>query len=66
MQKKRDARQFMMCVKNDGYPASLEVGKVYQRLSDPVAEASHLVRIVDETDEDYVYSEDYFVPIDLQ
>lgn len=64
-QKKRDTRQFVLCMKNDGYPASLEVRKVYQRLPDAAAEARHLVRVIDESGEDYLYSEDYFVSIDL-
>jgi len=65
MQKKKDVRQFVLCIKNDGYTVSLEVRKVYQRLPDAAAEARHLVRVIDESGEDYLYSEDHFVAIDL-
>jgi hypothetical protein len=65
MRKRKDSLQFVLCIKNEGYPASLEVRKVYQQLPDPLAEARHLVRVIDESGEDYLYSEDYFVPIDL-
>ncbi len=57
--------QFVLCIKNDGYPVSLEVRKVYRRLPDAAAEARHLLRIIDESGEDYLYGEDYFVPIDV-
>ncbi len=58
-------QQFAICIHNDGYPASLEVRKIYQVLSDPVAAQSHHLRVVDESGEDYLYPEDYFVPIEL-
>lgn len=56
---------YAICVKNDGYPASLEVRKVYQVLPDDWATQHGLVRIIDESGEDYLYSNDYFVPIEL-
>jgi hypothetical protein len=59
------ARRFLLCVKNDAYPASLEVRKVYQALPDAVAEARNYVRVIDESGEDYLYPADYFVSIDL-
>ena len=62
--KKRSSR-FSICVKSDGYPASLEVHKVYRVLSDPKAQAHDMVRIVDESGEDYLYPNCYFVPIEL-
>jgi hypothetical protein len=65
MRKKKQPPQFVLCIKNDGYPASLEVRKVYQRLPDAGAEARHLVRVIDDSGEDYLYSQDYFVPIEV-
>ena len=56
---------FVICVRNDGYLASLERLKVYRRVSDEDAAARGLVRIVDESDEDYLYPAEYFVPIAL-
>jgi hypothetical protein len=55
----------MLCVKNQDYAASLEVRKLYQAIPDPAAASHHLVRIIDESGEDYLYPQDYFVPIEL-
>ena len=57
--------QFLLCVKNDAYPASLEVRKVYQALSDPIAAVRGFVRVIDESGEDYLYPSDYFVAVEL-
>ncbi len=56
---------FLLCVKNEGYPASLEVRKVYQGQSDPVAESRGFLRVFDESGDDYLYPSDYFVPVEL-
>ena len=56
---------FLICVSNEGYPASLEVRKVYQAVPDPSAAMRRFVRVVDESGEDYLYPEDLFVPIEL-
>jgi hypothetical protein len=58
-------REFLLCVKNEGYPASLEVRKVYQALPDPVAASRGFVRVVDESGEDYLYPSDRFVAVEL-
>ena len=65
MTKKKAKPQYMLCVKNDAYPASLEVRKVYQALPDPVAEARNYVRVIDESGEDYLYPAEYFAPVKL-
>lgn len=57
--------QFVICVRNDDYPAALEVRKVYQAIPDRAAASHHLVRVVDESGEDYLYPQDYFMPIEL-
>ena len=44
-----------MCVKNSGFGASLEVRKLYAVVDDRDAEANDLIRVVDESGEDYVY-----------
>ena len=56
---------FAFCVENEGYPASLELRKVYQILGDPAVEERGLVRVVDETGEDYLYPRSFFVPIQI-
>ena len=40
--------EFVICINNDNNPASLIVGKVYRTLSDPAAEAHHMLRVIDE------------------
>lgn len=57
--------QFAICVKNEGYPASLELWKVYRVLPDKKAAEHQLVRVVDESGEDYLYDQSWFVPIKL-
>ncbi len=56
---------FLLCAKNQGYPASLEVRKVYRAISDAVAASRGLVRVVDESGEDYLYPSEYFVAVEL-
>ncbi len=65
MTKKKVSKSFLLCVKNDAYPASLEVRKVYRAIRDPAAESHQYVRIIDESGEDYLYPASYFVPIEL-
>jgi len=65
MAKRKTPPVFFLCVKNDNYPASLEVRKVYQAMPDEAAAAQHFVRIIDESGEDYLYPAGYFVPIEL-
>jgi hypothetical protein len=65
MARKKESVQFAICVSNDGYPASLELRKVYRMVPDQVAATRHFVRVVDESGEDYLYPEDFFVPIEV-
>lgn len=65
MSNRHSSEQFLLCVKNDAYPASLEVRKVYRALPDPAASAKGFVRVVDESGEDYLYPASHFVAIDL-
>ena len=60
-----DVHSYLLCVRNEGYEVSLEPRKVYQRLGDAGAAARSLVRVVDESGEDYLYPVDFFVPIDV-
>jgi hypothetical protein len=54
-----------VCVRNDGYEASLERNKIYQVLPDREAEREGDLRIVDESGEDYLFSADRFVAIEV-
>ena len=57
--------QFAICVENEGHPASLELWKVYRVIPDKKAAQHQLVRVVDESGEDYLFDESWFVPIKL-
>jgi hypothetical protein len=57
--------KFVVCIKNDNYPASLEVRKLYPRIPDADAEQHGQVRIVDESGDDYLYPSEYFQTIEL-
>jgi hypothetical protein len=60
---KLEARQLAVCVRNTGCRASLEVGKVYPLLKDVRASELGLVRVTDEFGEDYLFPEQFFVPV---
>ena len=62
---KRSEACFVLCVRNEAYPASLELLKVYQVLADHQAAKHRQMRVIDESGEDYLYPQDYFVPIKL-
>jgi hypothetical protein len=57
--------RFVICVDNAGYPASLEKRKVYQEIPDPVAAKQNLIRVIDESGQDYLFPRDLFLPIEL-
>lgn len=50
---------------NSGYPASLELHKVYTILPDERAAEDEYIRVVDESGEDYLYPAKRFLPVDL-
>jgi hypothetical protein len=58
-------REFVVCVHNDGYEASLELRKIYRIIPDTSAERHQLLRVIDESGEDYLYPRDFFLPIEL-
>jgi hypothetical protein len=59
-----------VCLRNSGYAASLEVRKLYPVVNDPEAAANDLIRVIDESGEDYLYPAQLFqkltLPIELQ
>lgn len=58
-------KRFAICVKNTGYEASLEKRKLYQVIADSRAARHELVRVIDESGEDYLYPQSFFAPITL-
>ena len=59
------APKFALCINNSGYPSSLELHKIYRVLPDEDAVRDGDIRIIDESDEDYLYPAEWFVAIDL-
>jgi hypothetical protein len=63
--KDNQSLQFALCLNNDGYPASLEVGKLYQMIPDDEAAAHGYIRVIDESGEDYAFTANRFHVIEL-
>ncbi len=64
MRQQRARKRFVLCINNEDSD-DLEVGKVYRVLPDALAARSGFLRVIDESGEDYLYSADLFVPIEL-
>ena len=62
---KAQTKPFAVCIDNADYRASLVAGKVYRIVSDARAAKDDLVRIVDESGEDYLYHKEHFVFVDF-
>ncbi len=65
MKRQNSKKAFVVCVKNEGYSASLELRKIYEVLPDPKAAGYKHIRVIDESGEDYLYPSDFFIPIEL-
>lgn len=63
--KSKRATVFAVCLSNKGYPASLEAGKLYEVVQDAEAERHGLIRVIDESGEDYGYSAERFFILDV-
>ena len=61
----KKATKYVVCVNNDDYPASLEVGKIYRTLPDTEAAKHSLLRVIDESAEGYLYPDVFFLHIEL-
>jgi hypothetical protein len=61
---KKAERQFVVCVRNEDCD-DLEVRKIYEVLPDKLAAEDGYIRVIDESDEDYLYPADCFLPIEL-
>jgi hypothetical protein len=57
--------RYAVCVNNRNYSGSLEVRKLYCVLRDPHAAEKGLLRVIDDSGEDYLYPQNYFVPISV-
>ena len=62
---KQPTTQFALCLNNAGNEASLILGKVYRALPDPRAAKDDLIRVVDESGEDYLFARAQFAVVDF-
>jgi hypothetical protein len=58
-------KHFVLCIDNTDYEASLITRKVYEVIPDRQAEKDDLIRVIDESGEDYLYHNSHFVFIHL-
>lgn len=58
-------RQLLICVDNIGYEASLERRKIYEAVADSASAQKGLLRVIDESGQDYLYPESMFVAVSL-
>ena len=63
--KENQIMQFALCLDNEGYPVSLEVGKLYRVIPDDEAAVHGYIRIIDESGEDYAYTASRFHLVQL-
>ena len=61
----RGAEELVICVKNAGYEASLELRKIYRTVEDEDAKKHRLLRVVDESGDDYLFPQSNFLPVIL-
>ena len=58
-------KHFAICVDNTDYEASLILRKIYEILPDEAAAEDELLRIIDESGEDYLYHKSYFKVVEF-
>ena len=59
------SKHFVICLSSGKTPASLEPGKVYERLLDVGVEGTGMLRVIDESGEDYLHPARLFGRISL-
>ena len=64
MRRRKAETRFVICIRKEGCE-DLEPRKVYQVIPDEAAAGDGLLRVIDESGEDYLYPRDLFVPIEL-
>lgn len=65
MNENQSKQAFALCINNEGYEVSLEVGKLYRLIPDETTVQHGYLRIVDESGEDYAYSANRFYLLNL-
>ena len=62
---KRPTKPFALCLENTGNEASLILGKIYRILPDARSARDNLVRIIDESGDDYLFDKSQFAVVDF-
>ena len=57
--------EFVICINNQNYSASLEVRKIYKVIPDSSANLHQMIRVIDESGEDYLYPKNYLMFVEL-
>jgi len=65
MSRPKGEPQYVLCVRNDGYEASLVTRRLYRQIADPEAARRGLLRVIDESGEDYLFPAKLFAEIAL-
>jgi hypothetical protein len=65
MQSANTETQYVVCISNKDYPTSLETRKIYQTIPDSDAVKHQMIRVIDESGEDYLYPSNFFILIQL-
>jgi hypothetical protein len=65
MRNSKSEPQFVVCVSNEGYRASLIIRRLYQTVPDRAAARRGLIRVIDESGEDYLYPKDLFAAVEV-
>lgn len=65
MKRKSSSPKFAICLDNSGYPASLELHKIYCVVPDADTAVDGDLRVIDESGEDYLYPASYFLVVEL-
>ena len=66
MSQATEKHRFVVCLNNDGYKASLELRKLYRVIPDASAAKHGMIRVVDESGEDYVYAASQFGTVSIR
>lgn len=57
-------KKYVICICNDDYAASLDLKKLYEVLDDAFGAQRQMIRVIDESGEDYLYPDSYFLRVD--
>jgi hypothetical protein len=62
---KPGSKTLVVCLRKEDHSAALETRKIYVALRDPFAEKLGLMRIIDESGDDYLYPKNFFCSLVL-